>query len=480
MTVFAWPWIELSIVLPLAGAGCVDRLRDSNNAYRWSIVFSGLTFACALMAALGFYFQLTPPIGERWTLGFSGLDRAFPVVDELSAPMIPAVALLHLLTFVASARTKMRRVSFAWMLVGASIGLATFSCKEPRILVSLLVLGTLPPFGELISRGKSIRVFALHMALFAGLLGLGWYLVETGGGRSSRTSWGMVALLAAILLRGGAVPVHCWVTDLFERLSFAGALMFVAPITGVYATFRLVLPYAPDWVLQSIGLVSLTTAVYAAAMAVVQREARRFFSYLFLSNASLVLIGLELHNTFSLTGALGLWFSVTLSLGGFGLSIRALESRFRRLTLADYHGLYDQSPALALCFLLTGLASVGFPGTLGFVSTELLVDGAIEANPWVGLAVVLATALNGIAVVRAYFLLFTGTRHSATVSLEITTRERFAVLTLAALILGGGLYPQPGVTTRHHAAEAILRDRAVNTGVPFAPAGEGEAEDHPH
>src|SRR5207245_149416 len=72
------------------------------------------------------------------------------------------------------------------------------------------------------------------------------------------------------------------------------------------------------------------------------------------------------------------WFSVLLSLGGFGLTLRALEARHGRLSLTSYYGLYEQSPTLAVCFLLTGLASVGFPGTVGFVSTELLVDGAVE------------------------------------------------------------------------------------------------------
>jgi NADH-quinone oxidoreductase subunit M len=143
-------------------------------------------------------------------------------------------------------------------------------------------------------------------------------------------------------------------------------------------------------------------------MAVVQREARRFFAYLFLSHASLVLVGLELKTALSLTGALALWISVALSLAGFGLTLRALEARFGRLTLGSYHGLYEHSPMLAVCFLLTGLASVGFPGTLGFVAAELLVDGAIEANLYVGLVVALAAAINGIAVVRAYFYLFTG------------------------------------------------------------------------
>jgi NADH-quinone oxidoreductase subunit M len=142
-----------------------------------------------------------------------------------------------------------------------------------------------------------------------------------------------------------------------------------------------------------------------------------------------------------------------------GLTLRALEARLGRLPLNGFCGLYDHSPALAGCFLLTGLGSVGFPGTIGFVAAELVVDGAVGVNPFVGVAVVVAAALNGIAVIRAYFLLFTGPRHISSVSLGITPRERFAVLTLAALILGGGLFPQPSVSTIHRAADAILKER---------------------
>jgi NADH-quinone oxidoreductase subunit M len=263
-----------------------------------------------------------------------------------------------------------------------------------------------------------------------------------------------------MLIRCGTIPAHCWLTDWFEHASFGNALLFVTPLTGVYAALRLVLPITPDWVLHSLGVFSLITSVYAAGMAAVQREARRFFAYLFLSHASLILIGLELHTPISLAGALSLWISAALSLAGFGLTLRALEARFGRLSLGDFHGLYDHAPALAVCFLITGLASVGFPGTLGFIAAELLIDGAIDANLYVGMAVMLATALNGIAVVRAYFYLFTGVRHYSTVPLALGARERFAVLTLAALILGGGMFPQPGVITRYEAAQALLRQRA--------------------
>ena len=116
-------------------------------------------------------------------------------------------------------------------------------------------------------------------------------------------------------------------------------------------------------------------------------------------------------------------------------------------------------PGLAVFFLLTGLASVGFPGTLGYVSTELLVDGTVHANLIVGLGVVAAGALNSIAVLRAYFLLFTGKRHVSSVALGIGVGEWIAVIALSVLILGGGLFPQPGIHTRSQAAEAILKDR---------------------
>ncbi len=275
-------------------------------------------------------------------------------------------------------------------------------------------------------------------------------------------------LTMAALLRSGIVPLHCWMTDLFEKATFGTALLFVTPMTGAYAVMRLVLPIAPDWALQSIAMVSLFTSVYAAGMALVQREARRFFCYLFLSHSSLVLVGLELVTPIGLTGALCVWLSVGLSLAGFGLTLRCIESRIGRVSLNEYHGLYEHTPTLAALFLLTGLASIGFPGTVGFVGTELLIEGAVGVFSLIGTAVVIATALNGIAILHAYFRVFTGTHHNASISLRARPSERIAVLVLIALIIGGGLFPQWGVASRYHAAMALigLRDSQASGSKP--------------
>jgi NADH-quinone oxidoreductase subunit M len=148
-----------------------------------------------------------------------------------------------------------------------------------------------------------------------------------------------------------------------------------------------------------------------------------------------------------------------LSLGGLGLVLRSIEARVGRIDLARHNGLHDHAPMLSGMFLLTGLASIGFPGTIGFVGIELMVEGASEVSPIVGGAVVMATALCGIAIIRAYFRIFAGTSITSPISLAAKPSERIAVIVLTVLILGGGLFPQPGVASRHHAAEHLIMRR---------------------
>jgi len=469
MNLLQLAWLEWAIGVSIIGSVSIAQIRDPGRAYRWGLAFTGGALLCSLLASLAFALDTPATTIAAYSLQPRLFGRQLFQLDQLSAPLVPAVALLHFLMALATPATHMRRFSFSWSLAASAIRLATFSCDTPWVLIGLLVVSAVPPYIELLNRRRPVGVYVLHMALFVALLVLGWTAVDTAPSlASTRAQLGTILLMAAILVRCGTVPVHCWVTDWFEHASMGIAILYVVPLSGVYAAVRLVLPIAPEWVLRSIGLMSLVTAVYAAAMATVQRESRRFYAYLFLSHASLVLVGLELQTPLSLTASLCLWFSVLVSLGGFGLALRALEGRFGRLSLINYHGLYSHSPTLAVCFLLTGLACVGFPATIGFIATELLVDSAVEVSPFVGMGVLAAAALNGIAIVRAYLLLFTGARHVSTVSLEMGLRERLAVLTLAALILGGGLFPQLGVNSQHLAVERILEQRRADPRVTEA------------
>lgn len=438
------PWLELCVLIPALGALWIKFTRDPDAARIQSLIASGLALACAVAAWQDFSSLHSAEAHDRWDPLSRVFRQSLLVVDELSAPKLPLVALIYFLTNLATLRTKVREFSFALSLGSEAILLATLGCKEPWAVVVLLAAGTVPPYLELRKGHKPRRVYALHMALFVAFLCLGQLLLAREGGPSRHSTLAVALLTAAVLIRSGVVPLHCWMTDLFEHATFGTALLFVTPMVGAYGVTRLVLPVAPPEVLQAISLASLVTAVYAAGMALVQREARRFFCYLFLSHSSLVLVGLGTAAPIGLTGALSLWLSVALSLTGFGLTMRCVESRTGRISLAEFQGFYQHVPLLAALFLITGLASIGFPGTVGFVSLELLVEGAIQAFPLAGASVVVVAALNGLAVMHAYFRIFTGKPHVASIDLRVRPAERVSVLVLIAPILGGGLYRSRG------------------------------------
>jgi NADH-quinone oxidoreductase subunit M len=454
-----FPWLECSIVLPLLGALLCGLTREHSRAQSIAVLAGGFTLLCAAGEWVDFSFIDGFEAHDHWDAVQWLFHKDIFVIDELSAPLLPLSALLYLMTMLSTLRTKIGRFSFGLTLVSEAIVLATLSCHSPWMIIVLLSLAAVPPWIELRRRGVSTRIFSIHMGAFITLLVLGWSLVDVTAGPQSASFVPATLLTMAALLRAGVVPLHPWMTDLFEHATFGTALLFFAPMTGAYAVMHLVFPVVPVWAMQSISVLSLITAVYAAGMATIQTDARRFFCYLFLSHSSLVLSGLEIVTPIGMTGALCVWISVGLSLGGFGLTLRSIEARIGRLKLDRYHGMYEHTPTLAGLFLLTGLASIGFPGTIGFLGMELLMEGAVNVFPLVGLAVLVTATLNGIAILRAYFRIFTGRRFQTSLVLRSKSSERFAVVVLSVLILGGGLWPQPGVASRYHAALELMLHR---------------------
>jgi NADH:ubiquinone oxidoreductase subunit 5 (subunit L)/multisubunit Na+/H+ antiporter MnhA subunit len=119
-------------------------------------------------------------------------------------------------------------------------------------------------------------------------------------------------------------------------------------------------------------------------------------------------------------------------------------------------------PLLAISFLAMGLACTGFPGTLGFVGQELLVDGAVDAFPVMGFAVVIASALTGLAVLRMYFSLFCGrpdAQAHSSLRFGLTPRETWTFVALVTALIGFGVAPRPLVDSRFAASNTILQLR---------------------
>ena len=179
---------------------------------------------------------------------------------------------------------------------------------------------------------------------------------------------------------------------------------------------------------------------------------------------ALVMAGLECASPTGLAGGLALWISCGLALAGLGLALWVLEARRGPLTLAAPQGGYERTPFLAAGFLVFGLSSVGLPGTLGFFGGELLADGVVGRYPVGGFAVIAASGLAAVAVLRLYSLLFCGARDRSPAPQRILARESVAFAALVIPLIVGGILPDPFVRSRAGAAAALLRQRTALVG----------------
>ena len=388
-------------------------------------------------------------------------------VDALSSALLPFAAGLWLLTAAVTPRASLDRGGLRRTALATLLTLMSFM-TESAIALLVLWIASVWTFLSAIAdpvHSHQRRVVAAYMGLatvlFAAGVGL---MVWPRAHGTCLDAAGMWLIVAAALIRKGIFPFHAWVPEVFDHGRLGPAILFTAPQLGAYVTVVLIVPRVGPEVLRLVAIMALCTAVYGAALALVQNSARRACGYLFVSQSALIMAGLDGTSVSALAGGLLLWLSAGVAFAGLARCVLVLESRRGRLDLGTYHGGYDRMRVLAISFLAMGLACTGFPGTLGFAGQELLVDGAVDAFPILGFAVVIASALTGLAVLRMYFALFCGKRDTLAdtgIQLGLTRREAWTFTLVVITLVGLGLVPRPIVDSRFTASEEILRARAT-------------------
>ena len=383
---------------------------------------------------------------------------------------MPFAAGLWLLTVAVTPRAALDRGGLRRTALATLITLASFLTESAVVLLLLSVASVWTFLAALAGHHYQRRIVAAYLGVSTLLFGVGVALLVGPGGRNAAIETiGMSLIVIAALVRKGIVPFHAWVPEVFDHGRLGPAILFSAPQMGAYITVVLIVPRASPEMLRLIAILALGTAVYGAALALVQTSARRACGYLFMSQSALVMAGLDCTSAPALAGALLVWLSAGLAFAGLARCVLVLEARRGRLDLSTYHGGYERMPVLAISFLSMGLACTGFPGTLGFVGQELLVDGAVDAFPVMGFAVVIASALTGLAVVRMYFSLFCGRSDALAHSglrFGLTRREAWTFVALVIALVGFGVAPRPLVDSRFAASDDILRLRHVRLNLP--------------
>ena len=140
------------------------------------------------------------------------------------------------------------------------------------------------------------------------------------------------------------------------------------------------------------------------------------------------------------------------------LIVGVVYDRIHSREIAVYGGLVHRMPAYSLVFMLFMLASVGLPGTGGFVGEFLVLVGLFQVNTWVA-----ALASTGVILGAAYMLylyrriIFGQLTKESLMKIKDMSRREWAVFApLIVLTLWMGIYPTSFLDFMHVSVENLI------------------------
>jgi NADH-quinone oxidoreductase subunit M len=267
-------------------------------------------------------------------------------------------------------------------------------------------------------------------------------------------------------------PFHTWLPTALVQGPFVVSVVLAGVKLGTYGFIRFSLPLLPEasrewvWLMAALGLIAI---IYGALIALVQTDFRRLLAFSSISHLGFVILGLFALNYQGLQGSLLQMINLGFSTAGLFFLAGFLYNRTGSAELSAYGGLARHVPLLATFILILGLASIGLPGTNGFIGEFLILLGAFQQH-WV-LAVV---GVLGVILGAAYFLwwyerAFFGPVGSRVVTplLDLRPREWGIATALSIMIFWIGLYPAPFLE-RINASVQALTDRLEEGSVAKA------------
>jgi NADH-quinone oxidoreductase subunit M len=286
--------------------------------------------------------------------------------------------------------------------------------------------------------------------------------------------WLFLAFLASFAVKLPMWPVHTWLPDAHVQAPTAGSVILAGVLLklGGYGFIRFSLPMFPDGSAQFIPLMfvlSAVAAIYTSLVALVQTDMKKLIAYSSVAHMAFVTFGLFAMNAQGIEGAIIVMLSHGLVSGALFLCVGVVYDRLHTREIDRYGGLADNMPGYALLFMVFTMASVGLPGTSGFVGEFLSSVGTYHASSW---GAIFAT--TGIVLGAAYMLwlywriCFGTTRHADAAAMpDLSAREWWLLAPIAAAVFWMGIYPESFIRPiRNDVSRLVMRLDHV------APAGD--------
>ena len=483
-----FPLLSLLILLPLVGAALIltirgDETHVTTNSRYVALWTAGVTFLLSLMLWFGFdrttadfqfvdRFDWMPDYGITYHVGVDGISVLFVLLSTLLTPIC-------ILSSWEAVKVRVREYMIAF-LVMESLMIGMF-CALDLVVFYIFYEGVLIPMFLIIGVwGGPRRIYAAFKFFLFTLVGsvlmllaiLAMYfqagttdiptLLSFGFDPNLQT-WLWLAFLASFAVKLPMWPVHTWLPDAHVEAPTAGSVILAGVLLkfGAYGFLRFLLPMFPDAtiaftpMMYALGIVAV---IYTSLVALAQEDMKKLIAYSSVAHMGFVTVGTFTRTTQGIEGAIYQSLSHGIVSAALFLVVGVVYDRMHSRDIAVYEGLSTRMPAYAATFMLFMLASVGLPGTSGFVGEVLVLVGAFQVNSWVAALTAVGLVLGAAYMLYLYRRVMFGalTKESLKGILDLNRRELAVFAPLILLVVVMGVYPAPFLDVLHVSVENLL------------------------
>jgi NADH-quinone oxidoreductase subunit M len=468
-----WPILSLITFLPLVGAGLILLIRGeaeavARNARYLALWTSLITFLLSLVlwsrfdrSSAEFQFVETadwiPAFGSRYYMGVDGISMLFVLLSTLLTPIC-------VLASWEAIHTRVKEYMIAFLVLD-TLMVGTF-CALDFVLFYMFFEGVLIPMFLIIGvwggprRVYSAFKFFLYTLLGSVLMLLAIIAMYYIGGTTDIPTlmrhgfpvevqrWLWLAFFASFAVKVPMWPVHTWLPDAHVEAPTAGSVILAGVLLkmGAYGFLRFSLPMLPQASAIFTPLIytlSAVAVIYTSLVALAQEDMKKLIAYSSVAHMGFVTAGIFTGTAEGLQGALFQMLSHGVVSAALFLIVGVVYDRLHSRDIARYGGLVHRMPLYAAVFMLFMLASIGLPGTSGFIGEFLVMVGAFRVNNWVATLIATGMILGCAYMVWLYRRVIFGKLEKSDLQgmLDLSPREIAVFAPLVLLVLWMGIYP---------------------------------------
>jgi len=499
----SWPLLSLVTFLPLVGAAFILTIRGepavvARNARYVALWTSLITFVLSLFVWFGFErgtaeFQFVekaawlPAFGISYHMGVDGISMMFVLLSTFLTPICVLaswesitvrvkeymIAFLALETFMVGMFCALNVVPFYIFFEGVLIPMFLIIgvWGGPRRVYSAF------KFFLFTLAGSVLMLLAiLGMYFQAGTTDIPTLLAEADIPRSMQM-WMWLALFASFAVKVPMWPVHTWLPDAHVEAPTAGSVVLAGVLLkmGAYGFIRFSVPMLPEATAFFAPLVfalSVVAVIYTSLVALAQEDMKKLIAYSSVAHMGFVTAGIFTLNQQGMEGAIFQMLSHGIVSAALFLVVGVIYDRIHTRVIDKYGGLVERMPNYAVIFMVFMLASVGLPGTSGFVGEFLVIVGVFQVNTTVALLIATGMVLGAAYMLYLYRRVIFGklTKQHLMAITDLSAREKAMFAPMIVLVLWMGIYPVSFLDVMSASVDNLITDYKAAMATSEAPS----------